>query len=157
MTTRNTRRAPAILALVLSLMACAESGSTGPRFEIKRSLAEGVWVRERPETYSFTLYRSCECLPEMTGPVTVMVNGDDVVARRYDRTGAAVTITFAGLFPNVEGMFSIIDAALERDAARIEVQYDATYGYPTRILIDYDGQWGNDDEVVYTISNFQTP
>jgi hypothetical protein len=47
----------------------------------------------------------------------------------------------------------VIRDALARQAARVEVTYDPTFGFPTRISIDYDAVTV-DDEVIYGLDGF---
>ena len=146
----------AIVAWLLGATACSGGAPTSVRFELAQSQAEARWSREALASYRFTIHRSCECLPEMTGPTVVVVTDRIVASRHYQRTGAAVPERYVDLFPTVEGLFALIDLAREQGAVSIDVQYDATYGYPTHIAIDYAAPMV-DDEVVYTISSFQTP
>lgn len=90
----------------------------------------------------------------MSGPVAVAVRDGVVESRAYGGTGERVDARYAELFPDVPGLFRLIDDAARRQAAWLEVIYDPALGYPSRIVIDYDGQHGNDDEVVYMISAF---
>ena len=95
------------------------------------------------------LFRSCECTPEMTGPVRVVVENGVVLARRYTATGATVAAALANAFPSVEGLFDFIEDAQRQNAFRLEVSYDAALGYPTLIAVDYDRTIA-DDEFTYT-------
>ena len=156
-TLQRALRVPTIAALLVWLLACDSGSFAGPPSELARAAAEGRWAREAPASYRFTIHRSCECLPEMTGPTIVVVSNGVVASRTYVATGAAVPAAYADLFPPAEGLFEVIDSARRQGARRVEARYDAAYGYPVHILIDFDGEWGNDDEVVYTVSGFQTP
>lgn len=142
------------IALCLAVTAAtACRGGTGPPWE--GSVAQQRWETRRPAAYQYTIYRGCECLPEMIGPVIVLVDGA-TVTRRYVATNAEVSPTYADLFPTIDGLFEIIEDARRQDAARIEVDYDATYGFPTRVSIDYHREMA-DDEIVYTASQFVIP
>lgn len=142
-------RPVAAFGLALALWGCGDS--LAPRFELER--ARDRWAAMRPQTYSLVVARWCFCLPEMAGPVVVEVNGDGSVSRRYVDTQAVVAESYAGNFPTVEGLFALIEDALARDAHRLEVEYNATFGHPIRIDIDYD-EHAVDDEVSYLISDF---
>ena len=108
------------------------------------------WTMRGPESYSVTISRSCECTPEMTGPVVVTVRNGVVQSRVYTSTGAAVAAGSIELFPSVEGLFRLIEDAIDQRAARLVVQYDPTLGHPIVISID----WASDtvdDEVTYQV------
>ena len=140
------------ITLVVALIATAACQSgTGP--DLRSAMAQARWARHGPSSYRITVSRSCECLPEMTGPVIVTVGGGAIESRHYVSTGAVVPSTYAALFPSVNGLFEIIEAARREDPARLDVAYDPTYGYPTRISIDYDVVMA-DDEIVYRAQDF---
>jgi hypothetical protein len=102
-----------------------------------------------------TVSRSCECLPEWVGPVVVTVGSFIVVDRRYAQTGAVVLPQNERYFPDIQGLFTVIDQARVDGAAVIDVRYNRVYGYPEDIRIDFDGVAGNDDEVQYVVRNFE--
>jgi hypothetical protein len=154
---RTLVRSALTVGLLAGAVSCTDSAATGPRFEFELATAQARWQREGPASYRITIARSCECLPEMSGPVVVTVVDGLVTARQDVRTGAASSTLYASLFPSVEGLFGKIESAVEEGSRTISVRYDPVYGFPTRILIDGDGAWGNDDEVVYTVGDFTTP
>jgi hypothetical protein len=92
----------------------------------------------------------------MTGPTVIVVTDRIVASGHYERAGAAVAEPHRDLFHTVEGLFTLIDLARAQGGVSIDVRYDATWGYPTRVAIDYAAPVV-DDEVVYTIRSFQTP
>jgi hypothetical protein len=63
--------------------------------------------------------------------VRVTVRSKAVESRVYTSSGAAVTAQYASVFPSVEELFVMIDAAIRR-GADVQVKYDPTLGYPTR-------------------------
>jgi uncharacterized protein DUF6174 len=130
--------------LVATLIAC--SVATGPGLEF--ATARARWAQRGPGSYSITVRRSCECLPEMMGPVVVTVRNGVVESRQYTTNGAAVPSEYAELFPPVDGLFGVIETARRDGAARLDVSYDPTFGYPVRIAIDWHAVHV-DDEVTY--------
>jgi len=117
-------------------------------------MARALWEARGPSSYSFTVLRSCECLPGWTGPVNVVVSDGVVRSRAYTVTAEPVPADRQGLFPDVAGLFRMIEDASRAGAAWIEVIYDPGLGYPRRMVIDDDGVFGNDDELIYTTSAF---
>ena len=108
------------------------------------------WDATGPVSYVYTYETVCFC--PFSGPITVTVeNGTvtDVTAPEADLDGA--DLTEKGL--TVEDLFEIaIDA--ETDADVLDVRYDAEYGYPTVIDIDYVLD-AADDEIAYTVTDFE--
>ena len=102
--------------------------------------------------YQFTIARVCECAPESAGPVVVEVR-DGVVSERTYASGISVDPQYSDLFTSVPGLFDLIDEAIRRDAAGLAVRYNASYGYPESIQIDWVAG-AVDDEVSYRITDF---
>ena len=112
--------------------------------------AQDRWERHEPAAYTMTIHRSCECLPEMSGPVVVSVRDGAVVSRQYVQSGAAVPAIYAEAFPAVEGLFALVDAAIRDGIEPIDPRYDAALGYPLRFSLGDPGT----DAPLYTISQF---
>ncbi|HMB89921.1 MAG TPA: DUF6174 domain-containing protein, partial [Rhodothermales bacterium] len=55
----------------------------------------------------------------------------------------------------IDGLFEVLQRAL-KEADDVEVDYDAQYGFPTRIAIDYYKN-AVDDEVSYRATDLQVP
>ena len=139
------RKSMAFAGLVL-LAACSSS-STGPADSL--AAARARWARGAPTAYSYTIQRSCECLAETAGPVTVVVRNGAVESRQYVSSGASVASQYASIFPSVEGLFTIIDDAIKNGTKPLTTQYDATLGYPTRIALGDPAV----DAPLYLVSN----
>ena len=136
----------------LTLIAClACSDSTSAEDEL--TAARTRWAQEGPRTYVMVLFRSCECTPEMTGPVRVTVANGNILSRRYTENGTIVSASMSTAFPDVEGLFDFIEDAQRQNAFRLDVRYDPLLGYPTLISVDYDRMIA-DDEFVYTTLDF---
>lgn len=139
------------LVLLFVLAGCTSaSGPTDAATAL--ALNRARWFGSGIADYEFTIARVCECLPEMAGPVVVEVRGGVVQERTY-ASGTSVDPQYADLFTGVPGLFDLIDEAIRRDAAGLAVRYDATYGYPESIQIDWVAG-AVDDEVSYRITDF---
>lgn len=139
----------AAAALLLMNAACENPMSPGRNLEAARQR----WSANGPASYQVTISRSCFCSPEMTGPVLVTVTSGTVASRAYTPGGQTVSASNAVLFPDVNGLFALIENAMGRRSARLEVQYHPTLGYPVEIYIDYS-ESAVDDEVGYRAAGF---
>lgn len=122
-----------VAAVVLLSAAACNSGSTAPTSQL--AAARARWERVGPASYTYTIMRSCECTPEMSGPVSVSVRSGVVESRQYTPSGASVATQYADAFPAVEGLFALIDQAIRNGTKPLTVEYDPTLGYPTRIAL----------------------
>ena len=142
-------RSVAIAMVASALTGGACSSGTAPAGELEA--AKSRWERSAPGSYTVTIARSCECLPEMTGPVVVTVRNGVVDSRQYVRSGAAVTTSYVSLFPGVDGLFAIIEDAIQNGTRRLVARYHPTLGYPTRIELGDPAV----DAPVYVVSDLE--
>ena len=140
-----------LFVFFLAVTGCTDS--TSPSDEATAlALSRARWFNYGFTDYQFTIARVCQCLPEMAGPVLVEVRGGLVVEQRY-ASGISVDPQYSDLFTAVPGLFDLIDEALRREAAGLAVRYNATFGYPESIQIDWVAG-AVDDEVSYRITDF---
>jgi hypothetical protein len=97
--------------------------------------ARGRWERWGAATYELTIHRSCECLREVALPVIVSVKNGQVQSRTYVLDGAPVADRFVEFFPDVPGLFDLIQQTVARGST-VEARYDAVTGAPLEILVD---------------------
>jgi hypothetical protein len=98
------------------------------------------------------LTRSCAC-PTGIEAVTVVVRNKAVESRTFVASGLAVPGARATDFPDIPGLFVLIDRARGGGSVSYSTQYDGTYGYPVSLTIDWVGGTITDD-VVYAVSEF---
>ena len=151
------RRPAAVLALSLAvgLSGCSDQGPP-PGLAEEIALNRTVWQATRPQAYSYTILHQCFCGVEARGPVEVEVSGPTVVRRVYVDTGAEVDAQFAPSFPSVDGLFDILESAVDTEADEIKVVWDSTNGIPLNFSIDYDRETA-DEEQGYEVVAIPTP
>jgi hypothetical protein len=97
-----------------------------------------LWSRMKPDEYRIYMNRYNSALPGSSGPVGVWV-ANGVVVRRWFIVGSiTVAPENEHWWPDVEGLFDVIEAALARGAPRVDVTWNSTYGIPILIQIDED-------------------
>lgn len=114
-----------------------------------------LWNGSGPDSYRFVITRPFYAPPPLTAPVVVEVRSGTVVSRTYEQTGLPVSPQYSSWWPDVEGLFAIIDDARARNAASIQVQYDPTLGFPLWANIDYDTSLA-DEEVAFSVRDFRS-
>lgn len=115
--------------------------------------AKQKWQKTNASHYIYTLQRSCFCPPEFRKPMRIRVNNNDIKLVLLVPENTEKPKNFAGA-KTVDGLFTLIEQAMQRKAASIEVSYDARFGYPTSIAIDYDKRMA-DEEVYYKASGMR--
>jgi hypothetical protein len=127
----------------LALVASCGGDPTGVIREL--NVARMRWISRAPNAYEVTVHRGCFCPEAITSNVVVRVRGGVVESRRYAATGADVPADFARAFPSVDEMFGVIAKAESDGAAQIDAKYDAVYGFPSVVYVDYRAEWADDE------------
>ncbi|HEX6927131.1 MAG TPA: DUF6174 domain-containing protein [Longimicrobiaceae bacterium] len=144
--------AVAVLVVTTGCGLSATKNEDAARQELARH--RSLWQSQKLQNYRYVGRRTCFCPREVVDPVVVEVRGDSVASATYQQTGEPAAARYAGLWPTLEGVFGIVEEALERDAASVQVEYDAERGYPRSITIDYV-EGAVDDELRYTVEEFE--
>jgi Family of unknown function (DUF6174) len=85
--------------------------------------------------------------------VIVTVRNGIVESIRIERTGAPAPVGVLDFGLSVDGLFAEIATARSGGAHYLGVRYDADYGYPTYIRIDWVERFV-DDEVTWVAGKF---
>jgi hypothetical protein len=149
-------RALSLLALALSASACTIITGPDDEWDFEQhdlTRARRTWSSNFIDDYEYVVRRDCFCT--LSGvSVRIVVQNDRVVAREIDGTATPVPSSLAYLYPTIDGLFSIIQDAIDQRAYRIDATYDYDYGFPTDFYIDYDRRIA-DDEEGYTLIRFR--
>lgn len=115
------------------------------------------WESKDVVSYSYILELQCFCAPASElEPVLVTVRNGEVVSLQYwdpdptKRTPAPASIF--GPYDTVEELFDLVEDAIDRDADVLQVGYDATYGFPSAVNVDY--QEGGSDQLLFFVTQF---
>ncbi|MBD2439547.1 DUF6174 domain-containing protein [Nostoc sp. FACHB-110] len=113
-----------------------------------------LWNQQKLKDYSFTFSRSCFCVPKATQPVVITVRNGQVASITAVNNKEPVDAELFQQYNSIPKLFGIIEDAISRKAASLQVTYNPKLGYPTQINIDYNQQIA-DEELFLTISNLQ--
>ena len=109
--------------------------------EVQRELDRNIllWESRGLENYQMDFQWLCFCPPEYVEPVVVSVrNGDTIDAVVFIESGLAVDQSHVSRYTTIDGLFDLLQEAIDRNAFSISVEYDAELGHPLRASIDYD-------------------
>lgn len=133
--------------LWLATVTCSLDGSLGPVTSIEFRSALSRWDRRNLVDYDFDYLRSCFC--EHVEEVRVSVRDGVVEDAVYTRDDSPVPANVLATLLTIPELFEIVRDALEH-ADEVDVEYDPTYGHPTRVSIDWVKN-AIDDEVLYQV------
>ena len=140
-----------LLLLALTLAACSAGGT-----ELSRN--QSKWQDANITHYRFQLSVGCFCLFRSQMPMTVEVKDGEVVSM-VDVNGEAFPLDdpmseFVLKYATIDRIFSELDSDSVREADKLTVSYDPTYGFPAEVAIDYI-ELAADDELYLTVSAFE--
>lgn len=115
--------------------------------------ARAVWKSKNITTYNIIQQMSCHCVPDYTRPILyhVVDNIAQTEKLTYSDDNTTVNTGVTMDFYTVETAFDLIENAINKNVAVLNVTYDPTNGYPTSIDIDYDKMIA-DEEKYYTFT-----
>ncbi len=112
------------------------------------------WNQRNISSYDYTLSNSCFCIGDARGPVVIKVRNGQTTSITSVATGQPVNPEFFQNYNTIPKLFDVVQDAINRRAFSLNVQYNARFGYPTQINIDYNSQIA-DEEIFLTIENFK--
>ncbi len=136
-----------VLVLALILSACS-----GRALQSNRE----KWDSQAVSHYRFKLSIGCFCPYQGIMPLTIEVKDGQIVSLT-DVNGQPVGEEFRANFEEaatVERLFAVVEEAASGGADEIQVEYDAKYGFPSSISIDYIKE-AMDDEISYHVLDFE--
>lgn len=143
--------------LLLSTLAGCEIGDDDSFQNNKLNEARTLWNGKDVDSYSYVLELQCFCAPASElRPVVVTVQNGVVQSVLYDsenpaqRTPAPASVF--GPYDTVEELFAFVEDAIERDADLLQVGYDAEYGFPNVVNVDY--QSGGSEQKLLFVTEF---
>lgn len=154
----QAHRLPALL-LGLMLAGCntvvpdasAENAARAPE---TLDQARTLWGDKGTASYQVTVQQTCFCPADLLQPIRVtVVDGEMVDVKGLEQLIQDKSQLDASRL-TIAGLFEFIEQAVQREVHKLNVDYDARYGFPRRI--DYDGhEMIADDEYQYELSDFQ--
>jgi hypothetical protein len=126
----------ASLLMFAGVTSCSITAATA-RSDDERELLRNRqrWVGAGIHDYEFEFRRVCFCLPEATEPVRITVRNDVVTSVVRMRDGQPASANVAS-WPTVDSLFADVQRSIDQNAERLDVDYDATYGYPRSVVVD---------------------
>ena len=146
-----------LFILMLVLAACS---AVQPKSEVEQ--ARDKWQAANISHYRFNLFISCFCVFNEDMPLIIEVKDGAVVSMELT-SGKEIDPQLLELFQRyetIDKLFDGIEKSFELEgseqgaADKVTVEYDATYGFPTKIDIDFIEQ-AADDELYLSISGFE--
>lgn len=143
--------------VLLAALAGCDLGNPDGFQRDKLNEARTQWDGKNVSSYTYILELQCFCAPaSQLAPVLVTVQNGAVASVQYwdsdpaDRTPAPASIF--GAYDTVDELFDFVGDAIRRDADVLQVGYDAEYGFPNIVNVDYES--GGDEQVLFFVTEF---
>lgn len=142
--------------LTLALAACTAAGNAmGGQSEIEQNKEK--WQDANISHYRYRLSITCFCIFSQDMPLLIEVQDGEVVSMEF-QSGNEIDADSRELFEKyatIDRLFTELEADLNGAADEVTIKgYDATYGFPTEVTIDFIKE-AADDELYLTLSNFE--
>ncbi len=137
-----------LLFIALVLTAC----SLGSQSEIQQN--QQKWQAAGISHYRYNLFVGCFCTA--SEPMVVEVQDGQVVSLEY-QSGKEMDASSRDLlekYATIDRIFSELATNISGKADEFTVTYDPTYGFPTKVNVDFIKK-ALDDELTLTVSNFE--
>lgn len=122
------------LSFVFVLLGCHADSPLVPVDVRAWAEARARWQAAGISHYRYESGLSCFCPAEIAGPITVEYRDGILVDARY-ASGAPVPATLAQSRPPIDSLFAVILEQNDQWTDKVEVTYDARYGYPRVINV----------------------
>jgi hypothetical protein len=138
-----------LVFMVVFLSACTLSQR--PAYEKNHSL----WEAQAIQHYRFKLEIGCNCPWHDMMPLSVEVqNGETVSMAASNGEDITPYMDTFGSHGTIESLFRTVDSSISMFIYRLEVQYDATHGFPVSIILEpYRAM--TDDAIGYKVTDFE--
>lgn len=136
-----------LLIVVLAVTGCNVKGSDLAQNREK-------WQAQNVSHYRFQLDIVCFCAFRDQMPLVVEVQDGEVVSiAAVNGSDISISREFFTDSDTIDELFALVETA-GKEAEEMTVTYNAEFGFPETISIDYIKE-AVDDEIWYTISNFE--
>jgi hypothetical protein len=105
-----------------------------------------LWAATSASEYTFEFNSVCFCIREWVSPVSLSVSGGEVVSAMFVESGEPVTdANQLASYVTIEGLFQLLQDAIDQSAESIQVEFHPTDGYPVSAFIDYDARMADEE------------
>lgn len=103
------------------------------------------WQQANLQHYEYVFQRGCYCPREVRAAVVTEVVAGKVVKAVVQKTQENLASHLQTNQQTMQYFFDKIQAAIDKNAAKIEVKYNEQYGYPESIFIDYNTRLADEE------------
>ena len=125
-------------ALCLLAPGCSDDPITHADVRGRLTQARALWDVKGSDDYDFEFRWSCFCDPAHVALVRLTVVDGSVQSAIYLEDDTAVPADQLARYRTIDGLFDLIQGAIDGGADSITAEFDASRGFPTQVAIDYE-------------------
>ena len=117
--------------------------------ELRKELIQNraLWAAQGITNYEMEFRWNCFCTPDYVAPVILSVTRGDIIdSVVFAENKLPVDRKFSADYSSIDGLFDLIQGAIDRPAFHIAVKYHAELGYPLSAAIDYDRRIADEEK-----------
>ncbi|MDJ0599268.1 MAG: DUF6174 domain-containing protein [Crocosphaera sp.] len=139
-----------LMVMLLNIMPISANGDNDSLLIQELKENRQLWRSQQLKNYQYIYQQQCFCTPPSNIPLKVSIRNDKITQVVNLNNDQLITdLTFP---QTIDQLFNIIKDAIKGNADEILITYDKTFGYPTRVAIDYQKILA-DEEITYTVEN----
>lgn len=116
--------------------------------DVRLAQSRAVWDEQGFTTYRYTVAARCACSDDTGGPVRVSVINGDFSESMALGAEPSTAETPSVRLRRMTDLFDLVAAEIAGSNHRLEVDFDAVYGFPRRIEIDPSAEEQNDTTLI---------
>jgi hypothetical protein len=138
-----------------STTSAALSDADFEELQVELTVNRQLWDSKAIEKYQFEHRRICFCGWRFSGSVDIAVDGGLIAGVTFLEKESDVSDWEATGYDTIDGLFDIIQRAIDGRSETIVVKYDADLGYPSEVKLDRRAG-AVDDDLEFTTGNLRT-
>jgi len=112
-----------------------------------------MWGSQMASNYEFNFQWSCYCTMDFVAEAKIGVRGSRINGADFVEGNVPIPLDLANVrYKTVDGLFDLLQSAIDENAHTISAKYHPELGYPTEVWIDYE-QNSVDEELGFSIHN----
>ena len=145
-----------ISALALILAACASATASANQNQSELDQNQQKWQDANISHYRYNVAISCFCVFSQDMPLIIEVQDGQVVSMEFASGNEidSANREYFVRFETIDKLFEQLRKDIGGEADEVVVTYNATYGFPKEVKIDYVLE-ATDDELWLTVSDFE--
>ena len=128
------------------------ANAEGLQADLLRAMSR--WERSGIKDYTYQTATLCFCPQEYAAPVNITVVSGGVNTVAFSGDGFPGDVPEPGRFSTIDGLFAILQGAIDKQAVSIRANFHPQLGYPTEAFIDYVASIA-DEELGFTASGVE--